>query len=302
MPEVGEEGRLVELRRARGNCRNRGEKISASSSSKREESKARLTSLVPVRLDVPVGVNVVDVVLLVARDLDLLESPLRENSVGRSNVASRVLMSEPQSSRQRVDLLDVLLLSLSRIVDDLDDPVVVRVSDGSVPVARDLVVELADGSGDGMRVEVSSCRSVNESNDVVVLEESEVAGIGERLGFPGRSDDPLVVVVLVVVAGDLLLVRTDGVGLDVRVKKPSSVSDVFEGELRSVGSLCRTRRERSQKVSYLKGGVEEERTKRVLSEVVSVEVGLEERAHLRVSRTRVSEDEEVKLEAEEVDG
>lgn len=44
-----------------------------------------------------------------------------------------------------------------------------------------------------------------------------------------------------------------------------------------------------------------ERTERVLSEVVSVEVGLEERAHLRVSRTRVSEDEEVELEAEEVD-
>jgi len=60
----------------------------------------QLTSLVPMGLDVPVRVDVVDVVLLVARDLDLLESPLRKNSVGRSDVASRVLMSEPQSSRQ----------------------------------------------------------------------------------------------------------------------------------------------------------------------------------------------------------
>jgi len=98
-----------------------------------------------------------------------------------------------------------------------------------------------------MGVEVSSCRGVNESDDVVVLEESDVARIGERLGFPGRSDDPLVVVVLVVVAGDLLLIRTDGIGLDVRVEKSSSVSDVLEGELRPVGSLCRRRIRRSQR-------------------------------------------------------
>lgn len=198
--------------------------------------------------------NVVDVVLLIARHLDLLEPPLRKHRVGSSNVASRVLMPEPQSSRQRMNPLDVLLLALSRIVHDLDDPVVVRVSDGSVPVARDLVVELGDGSGDGMGVEVSSCRSVDESNDVVVLEEANVAGVGDGLGFPGRSDDPLVVVVLVVVAGDLLLVRSDGVGLDVRVKKSSSVSDVFKGEFGSVGGLWLYRARISQLRREEKGG------------------------------------------------
>lgn len=198
-----------------------------------------ITSLVPVRLDVPVGVDIVDVVLLVTRDLNLLESPLRKDSVGRSNVASRVLVSDPQPRRQRVDPLDVLFLALSRIVDDLDDPVVVRVSDGRVSVARDLVVELADGSGDGVGVEVATGRGVDETDDVVVLQVPDLARVRERLGFPGRGDRPLVVVILVVVTGHLLLIRSDGVGLNVGVKQSSSVSDVFEGELRSVGGLCR---------------------------------------------------------------
>lgn len=39
-----------------------------------------------------------------------------------------------------------------------------------------------------------------------------------------------------------------------------------------------------------------ERTERVLSKVVAVEMSLKERAHLAVSRSRVVEDEKVELE------
>ena len=66
-----------------------------------------------------------------------------------------------------------------------------------------------------MRVEIASGREVLETDDITMLEESYgVLGVINRL-IPIRKDKPMVVVVFVMVAGNLLLTRTDRIGLDV---------------------------------------------------------------------------------------
>lgn len=109
------------------------------------------------------------VVRLVARDLDLLESPLRQDGVRGAKVAARVKMPEPHPRRQRVDPIHLAPRSPQQIVDDLDDPIIVRVPDRRVPVRADLVVELGDGSGDAVRVEVPAGRRVDDAHLVAVL-------------------------------------------------------------------------------------------------------------------------------------
>ena len=53
------------------------------------------------------------------------------------------------------------------------------------------------------------------------------------------------------------------------------------------------------RVSRLIKGIK--RTERVLSEIISFEMSLKQTAHLRITRSRMVEDEEVKFEREGVD-
>lgn len=50
----------------------------------------------------------------------------------------------------------------------------------------------------------------------------------ERGGAPGREECPVVVVVFIVVACNLLLLRPSGEGLNMRMEKPATVANVFE--------------------------------------------------------------------------
>lgn len=68
---------------------------------------------------------------------------------------------------------------------------------------------------------------MDETDRITILEVSNRI-LSDRIGFPSRGDDPSVIVVLVVVACNLLLERTNGVRLDVRVEKASAVADVFK--------------------------------------------------------------------------
>jgi hypothetical protein len=204
-------------------------------------------------LDIPVSVLVLGIVVLVARDLDLLKSPLGQDGVTRDEVTSRVLVSEPEARRERVDTIDLVTSATEEVIDDFDDPVVVRVSDRVVAVSRDLVVEGGDGCSDGVRVEVATGRVVDESHDGSVREVDERGGGVVVRHLPGRRDDELVVLVLVVVAGDLLLLRSNGVGSDVRVEKSSSVAHVLE---RHLGSVRRFYSRRSSSAIDPRNGVE----------------------------------------------
>ena len=178
-----------------------------------------------------------------------------------------------------MDPIKLMPAAAEEIVNDFDDPVVVRVADGRVAVARHFVVQLGDGRRDRMRVQVAAGRGVDEPDRVAVAEVDDLALFEvDRIGFPRRRHEPLVVLVLVVVARDLLLLRTDGVRLGMRVQQPAAVAHVLQGQLGP-----------------------ERRLERVLRKVVAVQVRLEERRHLRVARTGAVQDQEVDLERQGVD-
>lgn len=132
-----------------------------------------------------------------------------------------------------MNLTEVLLGSPHEIIDNLDDPIVVRISNSSVAVAADFLVELGDGGGKVVRVKVPTGGGVDETNDVSISKEDRICFRVDSWLFPGGCDDPLVVVVFVVVARHLLLLRTDGVRLDVRMEESSTVSHALEGDFRA---------------------------------------------------------------------
>jgi hypothetical protein len=57
-------------------------------------------------------------------------------------------------------------------------------------------------------------------------------------GAPLGEECPVVVVVFVVIAGDLLLLRACWEGLDVRVEEATAVADVFEGDFGAEHDFC----------------------------------------------------------------
>lgn len=147
-------------------------------------------------------------------------------------------MAEPHAGRQRVDPLDLVPLPLLQVINHLDDPVILVISDSFVTVARYLVVELGYRCWDGMRVEVASRRVVLEPDNVAILKELDgclrvVDGL-----VPARQNDPLIVVVLVMVAGDLLLARTGRISLYMRVQQASTIANVFQRHSRPVSDFC----------------------------------------------------------------
>jgi hypothetical protein len=111
-------------------------------------------------LHVPMRVGIRFIVLLVARHFDLLEPPLGQHRVGRSQITSQCLVPKPQSSRQRMDPIDFLPPSPVQVIHDLNDPVVVIVPNCPVPVAAHFVVALCHWRNDGVRVQVPACRTV----------------------------------------------------------------------------------------------------------------------------------------------
>lgn len=114
-------------------------------------------------------------------------------------------MLESQTRCEGVYPVNMLPFPPLDIVHNLDPPVIMDIANGRIPVARYLMVELCYGCRDRVRVKVAGCRGVREADDIVVLEESDRRfGIVHCL-FPPRQEIPLVVVVLVVIAGNLLL-------------------------------------------------------------------------------------------------
>jgi len=145
---------------------------------------------------------------------------------------------ETQTRRERVNLVDLLTLPAMKIVDDLDNPVVVLVANRGISVARDLVVQLCDRCGDIVRVKVSTRGLVHEANGVAVLEVADWSvQIDARL-LPAWGDNPVVICVFVVIACHLLLVGADRVGLNVGVQEAASPAHVFQRYFRTERDLC----------------------------------------------------------------
>ena len=184
-----------------------------------------LTLLIPVSFDVPVGVHILGVVLRHAGSLDLLETPLRQVDITGAEIASKGGMLESESSRQGPDLGSV---ARGNVADDFHRPVILLVADGGVSVARDFLVRLGDWGGDVVGVQVTASLGVDQANDIAISDVLQGC-LWIELGLVAvRVEPPLVVGVFVVVAGDLLLRRAFGIGLNVGVEQTTTVSHVLE--------------------------------------------------------------------------
>jgi hypothetical protein len=158
--------------------------------------------------------------------------------------------------------------------------VILGISDSKVTVARDFPVSLGNGSSDLVRVKVAAGLSVNETNDIAVTDVSDLLVLGVVIGLLSVGvEEPVVVGVLVVVASNLLLRRAFGVGLNVRVKKTTTIAHVLERRTRAESDLQGT----------------------ILANFGASKVGLEEGGHLGITRAAVLQDEEVDVEREKVD-
>lgn len=167
-------------------------------------------------LDVPVSVYVSRLVLLGTSDLNLLETPLRQIDVARSEVAAEIGVPQTERGGQSSDLRIVVG---SRVTDNFDNPVVLGVPYSGVAVARHLVISLGDRGSDLMRVEITAGLSVNETDGVAVAREAERL-LGIVFDFcPVGIEEPVIVRVLVMIASNLLLTRPLGVSLDMRMQK-----------------------------------------------------------------------------------
>ena len=100
-------------------------------------------------LHIPIRMRILRIILLITANLNLLEPPLRQNRIRRSEVTPKVLMLEPQPRRQRMYPVH---LGPFQIVHNLDLPVIMVVSDRFVTVTRHFVIELGNRRDDGVRV------------------------------------------------------------------------------------------------------------------------------------------------------
>lgn len=165
------------------------------------------------------------------------------------------------------------------ITNDLNSPVVLVVTNSQVAVAGDFLVGLGHGSSDLVGVKVAAGLGVDKTDRLAVANESGRGfGVVVRVRTVG-VEEPVVVGILVVVAGDLLLSRALRVGLDVGVQETTTISHVLDGRARSVGDF--------------QGAV--------LADLGALQVCLEQGAHLRITRTCVVENGKVECEREHVD-
>jgi hypothetical protein len=240
------------------------------------EASNVLTFLVPVRLDVPVGVDVTRLVLFHTSGLDLLETPLRQVDITSAEIASKIDVSQAERSGQSPEMG---IVPRSCIVYNLDLPVVLGVSNSKVAVARNFPISLGDRSGNLVRVEVAASLRVNETDDIAVANVSDFLGLGIVIRLLSVGvEEPVVVGILVVVASDLLLRGALRVGLHVRVKETTTVAHVLESGAGTHSNLQWA----------------------VLANFSAPKIGLEKRGHLRITRTAVLKDEEVDVEREHV--
>ena len=216
------------------------------------------------------------IVVLGASDLDLLETPLWQVDVSSAEIAAQNSVLQSEGSSQSPHLGAIVR---GDILDNLHGPMVLFIANSGVSVARNLLVGLGDWCWDIVGVKIAAGLGVNETENIAVSDKlwwslSIIIWLSSVWVEP-----PLVVGIFVVIAGNLLLARSFWVGLNVGVKKSTTISHVLNCRAGAVGNL----------------------KWRVLSDLGASEVGLEERAHLSISWSAVLKNGEVSSEGEHVD-
>lgn len=156
---------------------------------------------------------------------------------------------------------------------------VLTITNSRVAVAGHFPVALGDGGSNRVGVEVAASLSVDEADSVTISGETQLAfGVIGGVAAVG-IEEPVVVGVLVVVAGNLLLRRALGISLVMRMEQATAVAHILQGGAGAVRDLQRA----------------------VLTNIGTTEVGLEERAHLSIAGAAVLKNEEMEEEGEDVD-
>ena len=101
-------------------------------------------------LDVPNGVWVVGIILLIAANLDLLKAPGRQMNIGRNEVTPEGLVLEPHTRCQAAYIGDLFFTAEDEVGVDFNDPVVTCVPNGGISVPRNLIILLRNGCSDCM--------------------------------------------------------------------------------------------------------------------------------------------------------
>lgn len=166
-------------------------------------------------LNVPVGVSVAGLVILGAGDFNLLETPLRQVDIASAKVATQDLMLQAKCRSQSPDLAPI---PRSSIADNLNLPVILFITNSGISVRRNLPIGLGEGSGNLVRVKVAASLGMEETDSGAITNEAGLLG-SIILGIAAvRVEEPVVVGIFVVIASNLLLVRTLRVSLDVAVE------------------------------------------------------------------------------------
>lgn len=192
--EVLEEGRLVGSWITRGNCMTLAQPS--------PKDLIELTSIVPMALNVPVGIDIARLVLLHAGCLNLLETPLRQVDIASTEIASEILVFQSECSRERANFG---VISRRRITHNFNHPVILGVADSGVTVARNFPICLRDRSGDLVRVEIAAGLGVDKPNGIAITREAKFLIWLILCLMAVRVEEPVVVGILVMVTRDLLL-------------------------------------------------------------------------------------------------
>lgn len=231
---------------------------------------------VPVGLHVPVSIRVPGVVLLGASNFDLPETPLRQVDVTSSQIAAKRFMSQSERGGQGSDPAAVPGCNVSH---NLYLPVVFVVAYRQVAVTGYLLVSLGNRRRNVVGMQVAAGLSMNQTDDLAVSNEARLLILVVIVVAAVRVEEPVVVGILVVVAGNLLLARAVRIRLYVGVQESSTITHVLDRSSRTIRHLERA----------------------VLANLGTAQVGLEEGTHLGVTWSAVGEDGKVNGEAEHVD-
>ncbi|KAG7838269.1 hypothetical protein KL943_000345 [Ogataea angusta] len=194
-------------------------------------------TVVLVHLDVPQRRSVErQLCVRPAHHLALLEPPRRVRLARRGEVAAQHLVAQLERRGERMHRVvkiwavfggSVTFISRVQLLDDLHDPVVLRVADSLVAVPAHLPEPVGDVCVDGVRVEVGPGELVLQSDGVSVLDERAVLSLCSC-----RPHDKVVVRVLEPVRCHLVLLGAGRILGRVRMEQIRRLALRTDGDLR----------------------------------------------------------------------
>jgi len=164
-----------------------------------------------VSFDIPVGEGILWIILLVTRYFDLLETPLREIDIGRPKIAPHNSIFQPE---RRSESSKLGLVTRGHVLDNFDLPMILVVPNCQVSVAGNFFLTLRNRGSDIVAVKIASGLRMDQTDSIAVTDKA-----GFRVGVrrpiklgAGRVEKPFIVRIFMVVARNLLLGRTLGIG------------------------------------------------------------------------------------------